>query len=1243
MASSVMSSRKSRPPGRGICLLSLDGGGIRGIAELVIIEELMHRVKGEEGLDEVPILADRFDMIGGTSTGGIIAILLGRLRLSAADAINVYQNLAKDIFSEHKPKYKEGTYKASKLENVIKDVVKRYDNNRDADAKMYDEQLGDIQCRAFVCAASGADITHAAGPTLFRSYDVVKNKEDNCTIWEAARATTAAPTFFKSITIGPQGAGTKYVDAGIGCNNPVQQVIHEARRVFGEDAHISCIVSVGTGQSESVRLAEQNALRKLFPTHLVEVLKKIATDTGKVAENMDRSYANAPGLYTRLDVDHGLGNISLDEWNKLGDVRRHTKNYLRLPNVEKRVDEVSRHNCLVFATSLTLDSWRNPTIKGSTYMLSDYIPHSQVSHFVARPAISSEIEDILFDRTSESTAVLVGMGGAGKTQLALDICHKQECYSHFAVLAWIDATSPLSVEQGYKLMAKTILPGQQGDRDVDAMISELWNKMQEQEQDSLLVFDNYDNPNAFPDPGIRKYLRRAHQVRVILTSRNAGSARLGREIKVAEMTENESLEVLLQRDSISQDEILNARAVASMLGHLALALDQAGAYIRARGLHLAEFLSHYHNRKKIVLRCIPSDWEYFKYDDKEEKMKKLSAFTTWELSFDQISDFKEEKEHFLSLAALFDIRSISEKYLETLFTAVKPEWMKIFNSDCKWDSYKLADILAEFQQLSLTSIREGGYNGQCFSIHPMIRDWISVRKNSIVHEAVVEELMIALSSYLKIAPPASLPLEARQETLLHVDNWRHGDNWVASSVLQNRIENSLPTLQAYIEFTNLYNFEERAHEAEQLCNQALSCKKGLLDPIIQDSLRSKLAFSYYVQNKLEDAEALYSSIFINKKELRGLDHPETLNALRKLGDILRRMSKSDVAEETLQQAVVGLEKKAGPKHVDTIYAMMSLAHIYRYKGRLEDAARLCEQALAVLKECYGAGDFESLRLENDLGVIYTEQRRLDSAESLLQHSSLYLKHRVGPKHPWTLRSMAALAYLYHNQSRYDSAIETFEFVFAARAELLGHTHPDTIRTVWTLVDVYCSKGRYGKARTHLERTLSTLENSLGDKNDNTLATLYRLAYVSHKQGHLEDAEELCKRALAGQEETLGDKHEFTLTTVASLAYMLQEKGCLDPAEKLYRRALDGREETLGLKHKHTLTTAHSFAVFLENQGNLEAAEELYKRALAGREETLGHGHKNTVTTRRCLEMLWKEQSTVNASLKRRFKATFRRR
>ena len=192
----------------------------------------------------------------------------------------------------------------------------------------------------FVCALAASDATTPAGPALFRTYHVARNREHNCTIWEAARATSAAPTFFKRIAIGPSGSATEYVDAGIGCNNPIKQVVAEAARVFGKNAPIACILSIGTGEPGSVGFDRPDAFQRWLPTDLIEILKKIATDSEKTSEEMTLKYGSSSDIYHRLNVTRGLGGMSLAEWKNMGDVRSHTRNYLRMEGVSRHVDQI---------------------------------------------------------------------------------------------------------------------------------------------------------------------------------------------------------------------------------------------------------------------------------------------------------------------------------------------------------------------------------------------------------------------------------------------------------------------------------------------------------------------------------------------------------------------------------------------------------------------------------------------------------------------------------------------------------------------------------------------------------------------------------------------------------------------------------------------------------------------------------------------------------------------------------------
>jgi predicted acylesterase/phospholipase RssA len=86
----------SETNGKELCLLSLDGGGVRGLSSLLILQKLMESLDP----DNPPLPCDYFDMIGGTSTGGLIAIMLGRLHMTVDECITEYKRLSPRIFTK---------------------------------------------------------------------------------------------------------------------------------------------------------------------------------------------------------------------------------------------------------------------------------------------------------------------------------------------------------------------------------------------------------------------------------------------------------------------------------------------------------------------------------------------------------------------------------------------------------------------------------------------------------------------------------------------------------------------------------------------------------------------------------------------------------------------------------------------------------------------------------------------------------------------------------------------------------------------------------------------------------------------------------------------------------------------------------------------------------------------------------------------------------------------------------------
>jgi len=274
-------------------------------------------------------------------------------------------------------------------------------------------------------------------PVLFRSYES-RETHSNCKIWEAARATSAAPTFFKHIEI---GRAQPYIDGGLGRNNPSRAVLDEAKALFGA-RHIGCLVSIGTGHAETISIKKPGGLRQIVPTDIFDMLKAITTDCEATHEAMLALFAKLPTTYFRLNVEHGMQGIKLSEWERLGNVEAHTLQYLKRKEIEEKlgllvgvirdpraqltIEQLSKQNVSIRKSDIF--TW-NMVYPASPGPLNEPA-HDQRECKLCPPPVASFIgrKDILdkmcsyFDLETQSTCqrifVLHGLGGAGKSQLA---------------------------------------------------------------------------------------------------------------------------------------------------------------------------------------------------------------------------------------------------------------------------------------------------------------------------------------------------------------------------------------------------------------------------------------------------------------------------------------------------------------------------------------------------------------------------------------------------------------------------------------------------------------------------------------------------------------------------------------------------------------------------------------------------------------------------------------------------------
>lgn len=218
-------------------VLSIDGGGIRGIIPAMILEYI-ETTKGQR-------IAKLFDLIAGTSTGGILALGLVKPdndrapAYSAAQLRDLYEKYGEEIFSRsvwHRVRAignaVEEKYPADGLERILKE----YFGNA---------MLKDAVAKLVVTAYE----IERRDPFFFKSSNAAKRPASDFAMWQVARATSAAPTYFEPAKL-PSHDGKDYyalVDGGVFANNPAMCAYVEARTLY-PDADEFLVVSLGTGQ-----------------------------------------------------------------------------------------------------------------------------------------------------------------------------------------------------------------------------------------------------------------------------------------------------------------------------------------------------------------------------------------------------------------------------------------------------------------------------------------------------------------------------------------------------------------------------------------------------------------------------------------------------------------------------------------------------------------------------------------------------------------------------------------------------------------------------------------------------------------------------------------------------------------------------------------------------------------------------------------------------------------------------------
>ncbi|KAJ6484623.1 hypothetical protein C8R45DRAFT_1075104 [Mycena sanguinolenta] len=667
---------------------------------------------------------------------------------------------------------------------------------------------------------------------------------------------------------------------------------------------------------------------------------------------------------------------------------------------------------------------QNPEVVQGSRVMNHCPPASRNFHG-RRTILDAMHQFFVQDTRKQKIYVLYGLGGAGKTQIALRFIEESTCFTDQLLL---DASTTETIQNGLK---NTATAKNAGTTSQDALT---W--LTSKHENWLLFFDNADDPEI----NLNQFIPRCNHGNIIVTSRNPNLRGYGESSHVSDMEEPDAVALLLKsaQQTMSAPNQLLAQDIVKALWYFPLAIVQAGAFI-LESQNLQTYLDLFLKNRTELLKKGSSQ----RHDDYA-----WAVYTTWEMSFNKLSPIAVM---FLQLCSFIHWDDISEDIFSRAAnpvmrlseTATSRKFLSHFiGVTGKWESLSFLKVTNEIKAYSLLNFNP---ERKTFSIHPLVHSWTRTTLDqaesyhSCMDEVLGNSIWEIPNHDMQLA---SLRLVAHVDSLIkdfptkfgwqYATIYRHVGRYAEAKELriievekQRKLygEDGLNTLTAMNNLADTYRLIGQFKEAEKLQVEVLEKRRRLLGEDNLDTVIAmhNLAATYHNLGRFEDAIKLKVIVLEKRKKLLGDDHPETLSAMYNLALTYHKLEQFEEATKLYLAVVEKWKQLAGDDHPKTLAAMHDLANTYSALGRFEEAEKLEVEVLEKRRRIFGEDHRDTLDAMNNLGRTYYRVGKLVEAEALQV------------------------------------------VVLEKQRELLGDNHRKTRRAMRNLIDTYCSLGK--KAET----------------------------------------------------------------------------------------------------------------------------------------------------------------------------------
>jgi len=723
----------------------------------------------------------------------------------------------------------------------------------------------------------------------------------------------------------------------------------------------------------------------------------------------------------------------------------------------------------------------------------------------------------LFAEQKCQKLAVVGLGGVGKTQVALQFAYTVlERHPDVSVF-WVHALSSETYEQSCRGVASVLeILGAEGDKeDVREQVQR--HLSSERAGKWMLIVDNTDDMEVLEgldgETGLIDYLPENDSGLILFTTRDKTTAQALASNSILDVekldlaTASDLFKKMLTRKDLSYEEAIIVELLQE-LDCLPLAITQAAAYVNCNAISVEGYLKLLRSTEQDLIFIMSKEMR----DSTRYKHAANAVAKTWLVSFDQIVRQDAHAASLLQYMSWIDWKAIPRSILPT----IEPE-------------ARMTSAIGTLWSYSFITTRS---DGKTYDMHRLV--YVAVRVWIQQKGLVAETQRNALEHLSKVFPiPDWDNREVWREYMPHAAQMRDAKYGCLIDELG----------KLCLEVGRCLQLDGRIRDAVSWLEESYDLRKDLPeDDADRLSTQHALAGAYEADGQVKNAIQLLEHVVATKGRVLAEDHPNRLASQHELASAYLANDQVKDAVQILEgvEAIEG--RVLAEDYLDRLSSQHGLARAYLANNQVKDAVQLLERVVAI-EQVLAETNPSRLASQHELANAYLENDQVEDAVQLLEHVVAIEDRVLAEDHPDRLVSQHVLARAYLANNQVEDTVQLLEHVVAIKERVLVEDHPDRLVSQHVLASAYLANNRVKDAVQLLEYVVA-IQQALAETHPSRLASQHELAsaYLDDECGRVKEAVQLLEHVVAIQERVLSEDHPDRLVSKDVLAYAYERAG-----------------------------------------------------------------------------------------------------